>query len=486
MKFQDDIHALTKKKLCFTCVDEAYLSAEIRGAGKVAKCSYCGSRQKGYTIEAMAERIAEVFEEHYTRTSDQPDSFQQMMMSDPDGSYEFEREGEEVIYAIENAAKIPLAAAHDIQVILEEENAVYDHSDIDGETEFAAESHYEEKGSNIEAWHDEWTAFERSLKTEARFFSQTAAKHLYSVFGEIDKMKTKKGKPLIVDAGPGAQLTAFYRARAFQSEDKLIEAMGRPDKHLGSAPANLSSAGRMNAKGISVFYGAGTSKVALAEVRPPVGSQALVGRFEVIRPLRLLDLTALRHVVEHGSIFDRSYGRRLERAMFLRFLSQNMTRPVMPDDEAFEYLPTQAVADFLATQKEPAIDGILFASVQAAGDDLNVVLFHKAARVETYEVPKGTRIEGSTNEQDSDGVHTNFSVIEWVPPEEKKPDPLPGWPDFAGIRISPWIEPDLDSREPALRVDMKSLTVHRINKVEYDTTEYDVSRNRYQKRDGGF
>lgn len=479
MRFQDDIDALKKKKLCFACVDEEYLSAEILSAGKVAKCSYCGNRQKSYTIGDMAERIAEVFEEHYTRTSDQPDSFQQMMMSDPDGSYEFEREGQEVVYAIEDAAKIPLAAAQDIQVILEEENAVYDHSEIDGETEFAAESHYEEKGSSIEAWHDEWTAFERSLKMEARFFSQTSAKHLYSVFGEIDKMRTKKGEPLIVDAGPGMPMSAFYRARAFQAEDKLIEAMGRPDKHLGSAPAHLSSAGRMNARGISVFYGAGSAKVALAEVRPPVGSQALVGRFEVIRPLRLLDLTALRNVVERGSIFDRGYGRRLERAMFLRYLSQNMTRPVMPDDEAFEYLPTQAVADYLATQKEPKIDGILFPSVQAAGDELNVVLFHKAARVETYEVPKGARIEGSTYEQDSDGVHTNFSVIEWVPPEEKKPDPLPGFPDFAGFRISPWVEPDLDGREPALRVDMKSLTVHRINKVEYDTTEYDVSRSRH-------
>ena len=67
--------------------------------------------------------------------------------------------------------------------------------------------------------------------------------------------------------------------------------------------------------------------------------------------------------------------------MFLRFLSQNMTRPVMPDEEALEYLPTQAVADFLATQQKPAIDGIVFPSVQAGGDDLNVVLFHKAARV---------------------------------------------------------------------------------------------------------
>ncbi|MEZ2409144.1 RES family NAD+ phosphorylase [Bosea sp. RCC_152_1] len=151
------------------------------------------------------------------------------------------------------------------------------------------------------------------------------------------------------------------------------------------------------------------------------------------------------------------------------------------------YLPTQVVADFLATQQKPAIDGILFPSVQAGGDDLNVVLFHKAARVETYQVPKGARIEGSTYEQHSEGVDTNYSVIEWLPPDEKKkPDPTRGWPDFAGLRVQPWIEPDPDSREPALRVDMKSLVVHQVDKVNYDTTEFDVSRYRYEARDVDF
>ncbi|WP_054209053.1 hypothetical protein [Bosea vaviloviae] len=57
------------------------------------------------------------------------------------------------------------------------------------ETEFSSDSYYEEKGSSIEAWHQDWTAFERSLKTEARFFSQAAAKHLVSVFGDIETMR---------------------------------------------------------------------------------------------------------------------------------------------------------------------------------------------------------------------------------------------------------------------------------------------------------
>ncbi|WP_054209052.1 hypothetical protein [Bosea vaviloviae] len=100
MRLQVDIGGLKNKKLRFGCVDEKYLKTEMQSAGKVAKCSYWGTRQKSYTIAAMAERIADVFDEHYTRTSDQPDSFQQMMLSDRESSYEWDRDGEPVVYAI--------------------------------------------------------------------------------------------------------------------------------------------------------------------------------------------------------------------------------------------------------------------------------------------------------------------------------------------------------------------------------------------------
>jgi hypothetical protein len=185
-------------------------------------------------------------------------------------------------------------------------------------------------------------------------------------------------------------------ARVFQADKKLEEAIGRPDLHLGPPPAIVASAGRMNARGISVFYGANDPNVVIAEVRPPVGSQVAVARFEIVRPLRLLDLTALNEVRIKGSIFDPQFADRLEHAMFLRSLCQRITKPVMPDDEAFDYLPTQAVADFLATEAKIPLDGIIFPSVQAAGNALNIVLFHKAARVEMIDIPHGTEISSRT------------------------------------------------------------------------------------------
>jgi len=290
----------------------------------------------------------------------------------------------------------------------------------------------------------------------------------------------------VVDAGPGKALSALYRARVFQANEKLEEALARPDRHLGSPPSVQAAAGRMNARGISVFYGASAPEVALAEVRPPVGSQVAVARFEIIRPIRLLDLTAFDTVRMRGSIFDPGYAGRLERASFLRSLSQRMTRPVMPDDEAFDYLATQAVADFLATSLAGNIDGIIFPSAQVTGEALNVVLFHKAAFVEIEEVPAGTKVRVSLGLNTEDGWERDYAVTEQVPKKsEQSPLPCRDWPpNFADLIVSP--PPDMPPYEagsglPTLKIDHKSIEVHIVRAVEFKTDRYAVSRYRWEK-----
>ena len=61
----------------------------------------------------------------------------------------------------------------------------------------------------------------------------------------------------------------------------------------------------------------------------------------------------------------------------------------MPSDETFDYLPTQAIAEYLATKVNPRIDGIIFSSSQTGGEGRNVVLFNhaSAAKIETTSAP---------------------------------------------------------------------------------------------------
>lgn len=461
---------LRSKNLCHACIGEAYLSAEVAQNGVECSCSYCDRTAKSYTIGALAERIEDAFAAHYVRTSDQPHDWEHPLLADREMNYGWERDGEPVVWAIANAAEISEDAATDIQTILEDQHFDVDAHRSGEESEFDIDSYYEETGTTDHAWQGRWREFERSLKSEARFFSRTAIEELEAIFQGIETMLAVDGAPLIIDAGPGTELSAVYRARAFQSDERLKEALCRPDRHLGSPPAQSAGAGRMNARGISVFYGADDPGAALAEVRPPVGSQVAVARFDIVRALRLLDLTALGAVVESGSIFDTGLAARLERAMFLRSLSERITRPVMPDDEVFEYLPTQAIADFLATENNPPLDGILFPSVQAAGNVLNVVLFHKAARVGAMEILEGTVLEASTGMAYEEGWEIDYRVDARSTGNTSASSPH--MPFFEA-----WTPPDPDRRDVTLRIDVDSLRVHRVRRVTVETDEFPVHRD---------
>jgi hypothetical protein len=324
-----------------------------------------------------------------------------------------------------------------------------------------------------------------SLKTNARCFSPTAASQLTSFFECIGEQETRGGRPLVVDAGPGTSFQALYRARVFRSDDKLKAALGRPDIHLGPPPLPLA-AGGMNARGILAFYGSNNQKAAIAEVRPPVGSQIAVVQFEIIRKLRLLDLTALNDVRSTASLADFGLAGKLEGAIFLRSLSGRLTRPVMPDDEPSDYLATEAVVHFLATEAQVPIDGIIFSSVQAVGDVFNVVLFHRAARVEPMNVPERTEISANTGRWAEDGWVEDYEVFEDAPQCLGKTDKNgqeSARPDAAAVAEGEPLDPrNFDRRDDSLRIVLESVEVHRVKRVEFATDEFTVKRHRREKQ----
>lgn len=470
MNEQDD-----EQWICHRCVEEPFLSSEIATTGEIAVCSYCESEDQCWTIEQLADRVEQAFDEHYVRTSTEPDDWQQSLLRDRESDYEWDRNGEPVHEAIEGAARIPAEAVSHVLEVLGERHYDFDTAAMGDECEFDADSYYEQKDSSDATWQYEWRYFERTLRTEARYFSRAAADHLAAVFGGIDQLGTSDGKPLVVDAGPGAPIEVLFRARVFQSEEPLKEALCRPDRHLGSPPARAAAAGRMNARGISVFYGATTQSVALAEVRPPVGSYVAVAAFRIIRPLRLLDLSALENAGDGGSVFDPTLLQRLERVAFLQSLGRKMTRPVMPDDQEFDYLVTQAAADFLATENDPTLDGILFKSTQSEEGD-NIVLFHKASRVKSMDLPAGVKLNAETVSWDSDGGYPDYNVWEQVPvPDEAE----------ASLRPSPWavfhhVREDEDVREDTLDVIPTSVEVHHVKRVKVECDAHQVARHHHQ------
>jgi hypothetical protein len=460
-------------RICAACVNEAYLHNVVQTTGAKAVCSYCNNSGITITIEEMAELVEKAFEDHYCQTSNEPSSFQSRMLSNwepGDPSFDFEPEGQPVAEVIQLAAGIDDAPAEHIREIIDEKTGHHAYLD-GGESTFGEEDHYELASANDARWQTEWAAFEHSLRTEARYFSRAAAATLGSLFSGIDNLTTLTGAPFVVKAGPGQSITELHRARVFQSSKALEAALQQPEKELGPPPSRLASAGRMNARGISVFYGATDPNCALGEVRPPVGSSVLVGKFQINRDLRLLDLAALASVNSIGSVFDPDYIHRREKAAFLSKLTGQLTRAVMPDDEPFEYLVTQAVADFLATEAIPSFDGIVYPSVQSPlPGQFNVVLFHKASRVMDANRLGGASVDVNLGHQTEDGWEFDYSITETPPPTTSVVD------YYHAAQV------DNDPRIISLELASSALTVHRVTEVRVISAAHPVSRSTAPRR----
>ncbi|WP_262030755.1 RES family NAD+ phosphorylase [Microvirga sp. Mcv34] len=470
-----DIGQLKTKRICFDCVGETYLEDLIANQGTHGQCDYCCQPGQTFSIAEMADRIETAFEQHYERTSEHPSDLEWMMQKDKELNYEWEREGFPTVYAISGAALIGEQPARDIQAVLADRYADWESMKIGDETEFDAGACYAEKGPNPREWQAQWFLFEEKLKTETRFFSRDAAATLEVIFKDISHLQTRDGRHVVVDAGPGTQHSAFYRARSFEADSDLQDALVYPEQRLGTPPSQRARDGRMNARGIAVFYGASDPTAAIAEVRPPVGSKVLVGQFEVIAPLRLLDLRALDRIRLSGSIFDPDYVRQLERVAFLAILGKRITVPVMPSDEPFEYLATQAVADFLATEADPPLDGIIYPSVQAGEDQYNVVLFHKAARVQPADTSKGAKISAQLYTTTEDGVEPDYTIIEELPEPIQASDSAKHQEGSSTPAAD-----DTDLRNSTLRLQSDSLTVHHVKRVSIDTDPHEVSHLQWE------
>ncbi|HEY4211567.1 MAG TPA: RES family NAD+ phosphorylase [Steroidobacteraceae bacterium] len=478
----EDVSDLEGRRLCYECIGEAYLKDEVKTTGELGECSHCGDSRESVSLKELAERIHPVFEEHFYVTSSEPGIYESMMMRDPEGAYEWEREGSQTQYAIAEAAGIDEEAAEHVRRILEEQHCDRDAVMAGEESPYDAESFYEEKGPQDDELRAAWSYFEKSLKTESRLFNRGAESVLTRMFEDLSQHKTRDGNAIIVDAGPGHPISALFRGRVFHPADheKLQTALQRPDIELGPPPPHAAMPGRMNSRGISVFYGSTEAQTALAEVRPPVGSVVAVARFDITRPVRLLDVEAFRAIFVTGSIFDNTYMKRLEKARFLKGLSDRITVPVMPGDELSDYLVTQAIADYLANLDNPALDGLIYSSVQD-GPGVNVALFQKSSRVAELDLPQKTRIWASLGTTTDEGHEIDYRVWEEVPPqgEEKKPKDAE-WSFDVDLFTHPY-DPNADTRQATLRLDTQNVAVHHVGRARYESTGYEVSRHRMER-----
>ena len=200
----------------------------------------------------------------------------------------------------------------------------------------------------------------------------------------------------------------------------------------------------------------------------------------------MLNIEALREIYVKGSIFDSSYGYRLEKAKFLKRLSSLITLPAMPEFETVDYLSTQAISDYLANWAAQDLDGIIYRSVQAGTSDLNVALFWKSSCVDRIEYPKGTEIKASLHTPGlNEDMVPSYNVWEKVPENN----------DMEDEKVSPFLfdlpsasfthEREKDQRTPTLRLDIGIMSVHHIESIRVETQHHHAGCHRMAKSASG-
>jgi hypothetical protein len=220
----------------------------------------------------------------------------------------------------------------------------------------------------------QWDRFARIVKHELRYFFDHArsssideeyepATFLPTIGRLVKRLELMDTVPLGI---------SFFRARPRNNgENWPLNA-----KELGAPPSEKASAGRMNPAGISYLYLAFDQQTALAEIRHGQSDQSAIGRFEVLRDLKILNLTKLPDL---PSIFDDAQRDERENLLFLESFINEIQKPIEKNgSEHIEYVPTEVVSKYFAMVFElkngNRLDGILYPSAANPGGR-NLVLF---------------------------------------------------------------------------------------------------------------
>ncbi len=386
---------MDEQRVCWDCIGDKVLGAEIRAEGIIGSCSFCNAPEPRptKTIDELAPRIGEKFREEY-RPGEMVPKF-----SSTSDHFSEEQEGETPNWRIQEMLGCDVDVAEAVVDWLREND---DADPTDGGTPwFDGELLFMPSDPSDEPWQL-WQHFVWSSKHQRRFLDADLKAMLDELFGDImpfvqpapDGLFSKPEEAVqspFFTVNPGDELSVVFRGRLVKSAEEAEEFAQNAGRELGPPPSSSATPGRMNAAGISVFYGAFSLEACVAEVRPRIGGLVAIGRFRMIRPLRLLDFTTFQKHFLRESVFAPDHARRQGILHFLKQIGDIIASPVQPHEELTDYIPTQILGEYLRARYD--IDGLIYPPAQMAfpQDDSdeatrrkrsNAVIFHHAARVE--------------------------------------------------------------------------------------------------------
>jgi len=391
--------------ICFTCIQDEHLRKLLEDKRTKAQCSYCSKQGLAVEMHGVAKLIDPYLREYCCFGEMAP------RFDGDDDNIEYVQEGSELIYFLQEELGMEPDPVQELIRILQE-NDPADPRD-GGEPFYDEWQSYQRKCISSVEYIKNWQEFADGIKHARRFFDSSAKVRLERILGRPGSVIASELP--VIEIGQGTKVNAIYRARRADSENEAKKFLRNPKKELIPPESQKAIAGRMNPAGITVFYGALAEETAIAEIRPFVGSLIVVGEFKATRKLSLLNLPRLWYGFS-GSIFNPEYEQKADRLHFLQSFHALIAKPVLPSEESLEYLPTQAVAEYVA--EILGFDGIIYASAQLgrttdegaviftelSGEELrqdNVVLFGKALDSLAF-------VEGAARVAKINGVKYNY------------------------------------------------------------------------------
>lgn len=226
--------------------------------------------------------------------------------------------------------------------------------------------------------HD-FRIFSDLVRRERRFFYSELTSNFLSVVGEAVKSREvvlRTGKALW-RAQIGSRL---WNRPDGDSRDELGEVPYPPERM--KPPADHTSEGRVNPRGIPFLYLSFDCETAICEVRPWLGALVSVGEFRTTRDLKLADFTKHKGKLGNWDVllnlpverWQKLTPDEVEQAVWAD-IDSAFARPVGPQDEHIDYVPTQIIAELLRHQ---GFDGVGYRSAMNEGG-YNIALFDLGA-----------------------------------------------------------------------------------------------------------
>jgi len=361
--------------VCSECIGDPILSKRIAEMKNIQKCKYCKNHNSCIGLFDLTEIVDNVYRENYQLGELYPEYYY------PEDSTRWEQSGNCPEILISEMLEVEEEIANDITNILSEQEQ-HDVIREGADAYYDTTSHYQEIEISDREHVFIWEEFCEKVKHESRFFNESIISLLRDLFFGIQDLKYSEEKQPLRVIGDKEDDKFIYRARKALSAGNRIRICLNPAQELGPPPKKLAKAARMNPSGIPVFYGALERETCLSEIRLIPGEIAISAKFEIIKPLTVLDLTVLKKIYSKLSMFDPFYFNKKSRLEFLRNFESMINIPVLPGDEPLDYIPSQALVEYLSNHFSPRIDAIIYSSIQTNNKGKNIAILNHALKFE--------------------------------------------------------------------------------------------------------